>query len=178
MKESFLEFDINKYKYQTYCVIGSSASGKSQFLKYLKEKYSKCVILRNDLLLSRNRVLKMIDKVLLLKPALILIDDLFVYLDKKDKKEIIKKIIKSGVNLVCVSTNIEEILLFEYVIVIKDQNIILEGESLSILNEEKIMKKLGLNLPFIVDLSLQLGYYDLVKQIYLNSDELVDALWK
>lgn len=176
--ESYKEFDINKYKYQTYCIVGTSASGKTEMLKYLKDRYTKCVILRNDLYLTRNKVLKMINKALLTKPALILIDDLFIYLNEEDKKEIMEKFKKTGTNLVCVVSNIEETLLFEYILVLKNKKIVLEGETSSVLNEEKLMKKLGLSLPFVTDLSLQLGYYDLVDKLYLDQDELVNALWK
>lgn len=178
MQEFYNDFDINKYKYQTYCVLGSSGSGKTSFLMHLKDRYSKCVILRNDLLLTKDKVMQKINKALLTRPALILIDDLLLYLNKEEKKTVIDKIVKSGANLVCVVSDIEETSFFEYTIVLKNNKIVLEGETLSVLNEEKIMKKLGLNLPFTIDLSHQLNYYDLIDDIYIDNDELVRALWK
>ena len=39
------------------------------------------------------------------------------------------------------------------------------------------IKKIGLDLPFIVDLSIKLKYYGLVNKIYFNMEELIGAIW-
>ena len=44
--------------------------------------------------------------------------------------------------------------------------------------EERLLKKLGLDLPFMVDLSNKLGYYGLVSDTMLNMNEMVNHLWK
>ena len=54
----------------------------------------------------------------------------------------------------------------------------MEGKSKLVLQEEKILKKLGFNLPFIVELSNSLKYYQLVDKTYFDSLELVEDLWK
>ena len=46
------------------------------------------------------------------------------------------------------------------------------------LQEEKILTRLGLSLPFMIDLSLKLKFYDLLDDIVLDSDRMVDILWK
>ena len=46
------------------------------------------------------------------------------------------------------------------------------------LKEEKTFINCGLKLPFVVDLSLKLNYYDLVDKIYLDEKSLVDEIWK
>ena len=74
--------------------------------------------------------------------------------------------------------DIEETLLLDYLIVIHNHEIIIEGETKSVLKEEKIFKKLGLNLPFIIDLSIGLNYYNLINEIYYTNESLVNKLWK
>ena len=59
----------------------------------------------------------------------------------------------------------------------KDQ-IIVEGKTLDVLKEEKLLKRLGLSLPFMVELSLLLQDYGLIDHIYLNKESLVNYLWK
>ena len=76
------------------------------------------------------------------------------------------------------TTDIEETLLLEYLMVIQNNNIIMEGLKEDILKEEKILQKLGFNLPFIVELSLGLKYYNLVDNLYFNNESLVNSLWK
>lgn len=47
-----------------------------------------------------------------------------------------------------------------------------------VLKEEKLMKLLGFSLPFYINMSIQLGYYGLVQEIYMNKEDLEAALWQ
>ena len=46
-----------------------------------------------------------------------------------------------------------------------------------IVEEEKVLKRLGFGLPFVVDLSLQLNYYDVLNKIYFDMSSLIGDLW-
>ena len=52
------------------------------------------------------------------------------------------------------------------------------GKTLSVLNEEKILRRLGLGLPFIVELNKYLMDYKLIDKYYLTNKKLVGAIWK
>ena len=67
---------------------------------------------------------------------------------------------------------------FPYLVVMGKNGILMEGPTLAVLKEEKIMKRLGFSLPFFIDLSLQLQSYDLIDDIYLDGKELTERLWK
>ena len=54
----------------------------------------------------------------------------------------------------------------------------MEGKKELVLQEEKILKKLGFNLPFIVELSNGLKLYKVIDKVYFNNEELVGELWK
>ena len=56
--------------------------------------------------------------------------------------------------------------------------IILEGEPLEVLQRDNIINKAGLEVPFMIDLSVKLRDYDLVSSIELDQDRMVDILWK
>ena len=47
-----------------------------------------------------------------------------------------------------------------------------------VLREEKIFNKIGLDLPFIVELSIKLNYYGLLDKICFSNSELVQSIWK
>ena len=49
---------------------------------------------------------------------------------------------------------------------------------MEVLEKDNILNKLGLRLPFMVDLSVKLKDYDLIKDIELNKNRMVDILWK
>ena len=63
-------------------------------------------------------------------------------------------------------------------IILNGGNVAIEGKTMQVLKEEKLLKRLGIGLPFYIDVSLQLNLYNLIDKIYLNKEELADALWK
>lgn len=75
------------------------------------------------------------------------------------------------------TSEIEETLYLEYLIVIHNNEIIMEGSTKKILEEEEILKKLGFNLPFIIELSNGLKYYNIVEKLYFDNESLVHDLW-
>ena len=54
---------------------------------------------------------------------------------------------------------------------------VLEGNTEFVLRNEKVLKKLGYGLPFVVDLSIQLIYYDILGKVYYDMDKLTEDLW-
>ena len=86
-----------------------------------------------------------------------------------EKMEIFKLLKKQNISYVNVTSNVEDALYSDYIFVYDGNKLVLEGNRNEVLKEEKTLKRLGYGLPFVVDLSIQLNYYDL--------DELVRALW-
>jgi hypothetical protein len=98
------------------------------------------------------------------------------------KTEVIEKLFKfmkdNNISYINMTNNIELSLYSDYLIVYDDKNILIEGSTIEVLKNNKLLKRLGFNLPFIVDLSLLLKDYNLLNDIYLNKEDLVGALWK
>ena len=46
------------------------------------------------------------------------------------------------------------------------------------LQKDNVLNKVGLNLPFMMDLSVKLRDYDLIKNVELDMDRMVGTLWK
>lgn len=108
----------------------------------------------------------------------IIFDDLLIFLNKNIRKKLFKTLKFKNIKFINITTDEEDLLETEYLIVMFNYKVALEGFTLEVLKEEKLLKRMGLSLPFMVDISIQLQYYGLINNIYLNIDELVGELWK
>ena len=104
--------------------------------------------------------------------------NVLTYLDSDFKEKVIRYLKLGSKRIINYTTDIEETLLLDYIVVIHENKIIMEGKKELVLQEEKILKKLGFHLPFVVELSNGLKYYGLVTKTYFNNKELVNDLWK
>lgn len=87
--------------------------------------------------------------------------------------------LKTNNILFIIATNDMELCLYtDYLIVYDKENILIEGPTIEVLKNEKLLKRLGLGPPFMIDLSLLLKDYGLVDKIYLDKESLVNILWK
>ena len=55
---------------------------------------------------------------------------------------------------------------------------IFEGDTLSVLKTDNIIKRLGFSLPPVIDLSIELNHYEVLDKIYTKKEDLVNELWK
>ena len=97
---------------------------------------------------------------------------------KKDEKKKIFELLKiRGVNFINITSDIEEVLAGDYLVVFYNHDIAIEGNTLEVLKEEKILKRLGFALPFTYDLSLQLKLYNVLTDTETDLEKLVMTLW-
>lgn len=118
---------------------------------------------------------------LIMKPGVIVIDNLLCELDSSDKELVVcllKEYVKEGGIVLNYTNDIEETLYGERIIIIYDKKLVCEGKTLSVLNEEKILKRLHLGIPFIVELNKYLMDYQMINKYYMTNEKLVNALWK
>ena len=98
-------------------------------------------------------------------------------LRNNEKKVVIELLKKQNINFVNITSNIEDSLLSDYIVVFDENKKVLEGNTEVVLRNEKVLKKLGYGLPFVVDLSIQLTYYDILGKVYYDMDKLTEDLW-
>lgn len=138
-----------------------------------------------NLLLENYEDLGIADKVIVriathlsFESNIIIFDDILSYLNKDKKNKVMKYIKSKKITLINFTSNIEEALYGENLIILNNNEIILCNKTLEVLKNEKQLKDLGIYLPFIVDLSIQLNLYGLVKKIYKEEKKLIGDLWK
>lgn len=117
-------------------------------------------------------------KYLIIKPKVLAIDNMLINLSKKDKDLIIDYVKKNKITLINVTTDLNETLYGNKVFVMENFVMIMEGPTLTVLQADTILKRLGFKLPLAVSLSIELGNYGIIDKVYTSSEKLVKALWK
>lgn len=124
---------------------------------------------------------------LILNPSILIIDEPVIGLDRKTKEELKKifRILKTRYNktIIFVSNNLDFVLeVADYVYVLYDKEIVLEGKKIDVLSKTDILKKYGIIGPNITSFEslvltkkqIKIGYRyeinDLIKDIYRCSN--------
>lgn len=115
-------------------------------------------------------------------PTILFLDDSLAMLSKKETKEILeilkKKNKDENLTIVMATNNLEETLYSDYLYVLHEGKIAIEGRPIDVMMEDSLLTKLGLELPFMVDLSLKLKFYDILDDVEIDMDRMVNKLWK
>ena len=134
-----------------------------------------------DLTNSEKQVL-LIAISLLHEPKTLLLDCPFTMMDKTTKEKVKAKLKEykeeHDITIVMTTTNLEDTLESDYLYIINKGNVVIEGKPLIVLKEDSLLKKLGLEIPRMVDLSLKLKFYEVLDDIELDLDRMVNTLWK
>lgn len=119
---------------------------------------------------------------LVLKPKILIFDEALSMIDPYEKTEIMKMLKKyhkdTNTTIINFTSDIEETIYCNRIVGLYKGQIGIDGPVKSVLSEERVMKKLGLDLPFIVDLASRLKLYGLLEDIELDMDKMVNKLWK
>jgi len=126
----------------------------------------------------QNRIYIKILSLLIICPYVFCIDDLLTFLTKDMKMKIINYIKDNNIILLAITSNMEELILFDKILVMNKGKKELYDDTRNILKREDVFNELGLNLPFIYDINNMLKNYDLIEKDYLVYKELVNLLWK
>ncbi len=194
------ERNIDKFLKKVKCIIPTEInflynSLEEEILNYLnkqnKEEYN-CLLKEFNLTtykdlpfstLKENILIKIkLLLILLENPEIIILDDLGCFFNKQEFLEVIKVIkkyqAKKQITIIMTTSNLEETLYANYLYVISGNSIYLQGPPLEVLQKDNLLNKIGLDLPFMIDLSVKLKDYELVKNIELDMNRMVNLLWK
>ncbi len=115
------------------------------------------------------------------EPEVVLMDETLNRIDFAQKEHILSLINKlrkdRNMTIIMVTHNLEEIVKADHMVVLDHGKIVLRGHPYKVLQEEKILNQLGVEIPFMISLSLKLQYYNLLDEIVLDMDEMVKKIW-
>lgn len=115
------------------------------------------------------------------EPKLLILDEALTMIEPclKDKiAELLLDLKSKGMTIILVTHDIEETTFGDNIIVLNDGKIDLKGIKEEVYQAEKKLHDLGFKLPFMVELSYRLMFYNLIDHIIYNMEEMVDTLWK
>lgn len=119
---------------------------------------------------------------LLHKPRILILDQPFSMMNKDRHQKLLnylKQLNKRDhTTIVLATSNLEDCLIADEMIVLNHGEIYLRGAPLEVMKEDQKLIHLGLELPFMVDLSLKLQFYELLDDIILDMEGMVNTLWK
>ena len=119
---------------------------------------------------------------MLASPQILFLDDICAELDTKEQKEFINLLrtiqLETKISIVMTTSDLNIALESDYLYILGNKEIVLSGEPLSVVEKDNVLNKLGLELPFMVDLSVKLRDYNVVDKIELDIDRMVDNIWK
>ena len=111
---------------------------------------------------------------LLHNPKILIIDSIFSYME--DSNKVIEILKNNKINVLYFTSSFNNYDLFDYVYILNNKEIIIEGEFKDIINN-KILKSTNLELPFINTLNNKLLEESIINRRDYNIDRLVDKLW-
>lgn len=119
---------------------------------------------------------------LMLEHRVLVLDDALTMLDINEKEEILKILEyynkKKRVTIVSFTHNLDEAIYSDRLVILNEGKIVIDGPFPSVFNEERVMRKIGLEVPFSVELCQKLRVYGLIDELELDFERLVSKLWK
>ena len=115
-------------------------------------------------------------------PKVLLLDSPFCMMKKSDRMEMIAilryLVDQKGLTVLLTSNDLMDALYADYLYVLDNGRIAVEGDPIAVMREDKLIGRLNLELPFMVDLSNKLKLYGLLDEVIIDMDRMVDTLWK
>lgn len=159
--------------------------------KEKSKRYQKTIKqLKMDSILTYNpNTLTGIDKIkfllattLISAPKVLLIDNICSIATKKETKEILKIISdlnkKEKITVIMTTSNLDDVVETDYLYILEKGKFVIDGVPMEVLKQDNKLNKLGFSLPFMIDLSVKLNDYNLVKDLETDMNRMVEVLWK
>ena len=112
---------------------------------------------------------------------IVLIDSLDHFVLKDDLKKyyaFFRKCIKKyHLTFITTTHDLSEALYADNLYIIEKGHVILYGKPQEVLTKDNILNKAGLEVPFMIDLSVKLKDYDLIDSIILEKESMIEKLW-
>ena len=120
--------------------------------------------------------------VIAVSPKVLILDEATVMLDPKGRTEIMETIShlqrREEISLITITHDLQEVIQVERVIVLNQGQIWKTGNPREVLKEGKVLQKIGLDIPFISQLSDELKTLGVhVQKNPLTIDEMLEELW-
>lgn len=140
------------------------------------------LLARNPKFLSQGeKQLVSIFTIILLEPKIIVLDESLSIIDDYTKEKIfkvLKKLNSAGSTIINFTQDSECILYGNELVIINNKKVMLHEKIEEAFSDVKKFTDNEIALPFMVDLSIKLQYYQKINKIYTDYKKLVNELWQ
>lgn len=179
LENEFIGKTVKEYLNMTLLNMEYNKKKTKKRLEYIIDKLGLYEVINenpNNLSNSKKQLVSLAGA-LIYEPEVLILDNALAYFDSKD--EILKLLLelKENMTIIHITQDIEDTLISDQVVII-DKKVILKGNKEKIYKEEKTLNNLGYKLPFMVELSNRLQFYNLIDETMYDMQKMVDILWK
>ncbi len=123
-----------------------------------------------------------IASVMAITPSILILDEATSMLDPLGRKEILETVQhlrkKDNLSLIMISHEVNEMIKADYVIVMEDGKVSIEGTPKTIFSSEDRVKEVGLDIPLVTEFALSLKRNGIeLESNPLTHEELLETLW-
>lgn len=119
---------------------------------------------------------------LMLEPRILVLDEAFLMIDINERTEILKLLKEYNkekrVTIISFTHNLDEAVYSDRLVVLNGGIIVVDGSFPEVFSEELVMRKIGLEVPFGIELSQKLRVYNIIDDLELDLERLVSLIWK
>lgn len=118
---------------------------------------------------------------LLHNPKLLVLDDAFNDMNSSDQIFMInklKELVSDDLSILNITSKLDTIYNSDIIYIMNNYKIEKSFTLEKLFDNSSYLTKIGLEIPFIVDLSIKLKLYGVIDKIYFNIEELGEELWK
>ena len=176
MEISYLERTVQEELY-----LGNSKKDKIEYV-LKRTRLDKLRTKEVQKLTPKEIITLQITKAIIKSQEIIILDNIDYYFTREELREIYdllrRCVNKWDLTFLILTTSLTEALLTDETYILSEGKTILKGEALTVLEKDNVINKAGLNIPFMIDLSVKLRDYELIEKIELYQQRLIDTLWK
>lgn len=119
---------------------------------------------------------------LMLEPRILILDESLLMIDINERESILKILSdynkKKRVTIISFTHNLEEAIYSDRLVILNHGKIVVDGSFPEVFDEERVMRKIGLEVPFTIELSQKLRVYNVIDNLELDIERLVSKIWK
>ena len=113
---------------------------------------------------------------------MLIIDEAFMLLNDKDERVIFnylrKMVNDKKITVINFTKDLNEVINSDNLVLLDKFSVKKIGVPMELLIDDQLFYDCGLEIPFMVDLSIKLKMYNLVDKVYLNMEDMVNEIWK
>ncbi len=119
---------------------------------------------------------------LMIEPRILILDDALSMIDVNTKDEMLNILRtlheQKRITIISLSHDLDESIYSDRLVILNKGKIVVDGPYPEVFDEERVMRKIGLEVPFVIELCKKLKVYNILDKVEPDIKTVVDKIWK